>query len=132
MHAVRTSLSMLGNLKQHPLYKTIQAAPQAYREVPFSLKTQGRTLHGVIDLLYQDAQDSWHVLDWKTEWTPEEKVAERAQEHRVQMAVYALAVERQLGVIPGVELCFLSPRVRLVEVEKRMIQEGGELLFNTK
>ena len=70
MHAVRTSFSMLGNLKRHPLYQTIQTAPQAYREVPFSLKTQERTLHGVIDLLYQDAQGSWHVLDWKTEWTP--------------------------------------------------------------
>ena len=106
-HALRTSFSMLGNLKRHPLYQTIQTAQHVYREVPFSLKTLERTLHGVIDLLYQDAQGSWHVLDWKTEWTPGEKVAERAQEHRVQMAVYAKAVERQLGVIPGVKLCFL-------------------------
>lgn len=56
------------------------------------------------------------MLDWKTEWTPEEKVAERTQEHWIQMAVYAKAVERLLEVMPGVELCFLSPMVRLVEV----------------
>lgn len=116
-HAVRTSYRMLGNLQRHPLYQAIQAAPQAYREVPFSLKTQERTLHGVIDLLYQDMQGGWRVLDWKTEWTPEEKVAESAHEHWMQMAVYAKAVERLLGVMPGVELCFLAPKVRLVEVD---------------
>lgn len=124
MHAVRISYGMLANLKRHPLYKTVQAAPQVYREVPFSLKAQGRTLHGVIDLLYQDAQGSWHVLDWKTEWTPGEKVAEKPQEHRLQMAIYAKAVENQLGVIPEVSLCFLSPRVQECNVDHDMIREA--------
>ena len=111
-HAVRTSYHMLGRLKRHKLYATIQKAVQQYREIPFTLETRQGTLRGVIDLLYQDAYGNWRLLDWKTEWTPEEKLAEHAQEHRLQMAVYAKAVEMQLGVLPQVELCFLSPKVR--------------------
>ncbi len=122
-HAVRTSYQMLGRLKRHKLYATIQKAVQQYREIPFTLETPQGALRGVIDLLYQDAQGSWHVLDWKTEWTPEEKLAEHAQEHKVQVAVYALAVEKQLGVSPQVSLCFLSPRVQAYKVDLDMIRE---------
>jgi ATP-dependent helicase/nuclease subunit A len=124
-HAVRTSYTILGRLKRHHVFADVRAAVDTYREIPFTLKTQQGTIQGVIDLLYQDAQGGWHVLDWKTEWTPEEEIEERAQEHRLQMAVYARAVQRQLGVEPRIELCFLSPRVRLYEVDR--LANGGEL-----
>mgnify|MGYP001080714678 CR=1 FL=1 len=45
-------------------------------------------------------------------------------EHSLQMAVYAKAVENQLGVMPGVSLCFLSPRVQECNVDHDMIREA--------
>jgi ATP-dependent helicase/nuclease subunit A len=122
-HAVSSSFNMLDRLKRHQLYAALQSAAEQYRELPFTLATDQGTLHGVIDLLYQDAQGGWHVLDWKTEWTPEKEMTDHAQEHLLQMAIYALAVEKQLGIMPDVSLCFLSPRVLEYKVDHDMIKE---------
>lgn len=67
-------------------------------------------LHGVIDLLYQDPQGEWYILDWKTEWAPQELIEENSQQHLMQMAAYAQATNNRLDGMPDVALCFLSPR----------------------
>jgi ATP-dependent helicase/nuclease subunit A len=109
-HAVRTSHWMLMNLKQHRLYETVQQAVVKYHEIPFTLSSPLGTLHGVMDLLYRNLQGDWHVLDWKTEWAPQEKIEENAQRYRLQMAVYAQAAYNHLGTMPDVGLFFLSPK----------------------
>ncbi|MBC8552652.1 MAG: PD-(D/E)XK nuclease family protein, partial [Candidatus Brocadiales bacterium] len=67
------------------------------------------TLHGVIDLLYQDQNDAWHLLDWKTEWSPKAETEKNAQEHRMQMAAYSQAIHGSMGVEPEVGICFMVP-----------------------
>ena len=69
------------------------------------------TLHGVIDLLFQDTARAWRLVDWKTEPVGRgQTLADAAQPYLLQMAVYARAAERILGLRPIVEICFLSNR----------------------
>ena len=112
-HAVKTSRWMLGNVQKHPLFWKINAATTRRHELPFTLPSPVGTLHGVIDLLYQDENGLWHVIDWKTEWAPEGELEENSQEHMIQMAVYDQAIQSELGTVPEVELCYLNPKVVL-------------------
>ena len=65
----------------------------------------------MIDLLFRDNTGEWRLVDWKTEPVGRgQTLAEAAQPYLLQMAVYALAAERILGVQPRVEICFLSSR----------------------
>ena len=107
--AVQRSHQMLMKLKNHSIYQNIQQAQQRYHEVPFTQTTSVGTLHGVIDLLYQDQNGTWHLLDWKTEWSPKAETEENAQEHLMQMAAYSQAIQGSMGVEPEVGICFMVP-----------------------
>ncbi|MFN2195459.1 MAG: 3'-5' exonuclease, partial [Anaerolineales bacterium] len=119
--AVQRSNRILVNLKKHRLYQRICQAPQKFHEVPFSMTSPIGTLHGVIDLLFQDQEGEWHLLDWKTEWTPLSKLEANAQDHLLQMAVYANAAQSSLKILPKVALCFLSPNVALYHFTQEML-----------
>ncbi len=128
-HAVRTAHWMLINLKQHRLYEAIQNAALKYREISFTLNSPVGMLHGVIDLLYQDPLGGWHVLDWKTEWSPQEEIEENAQLHLVQMAAYAQAAQYHLGILPEVGLFFLSPRAVEYKFPLKLIANAWAEIF---
>ncbi len=110
---VEQALRPLERLRLSTLYRKIDAAGERYSEVPFSLETASGVLYGVIDLLYRDGQGQWHVLDWKSEWLASKQRAEQIAGHLPQMAVYAEAVRRIVGVEPVVSLCFLRPQIEL-------------------
>ena len=112
-HAVKTARWMLGHVQNHLIFKQINAAKARHHEISFTLSSPVGMLHGVIDLLYQDESDNWHLIDWKTEWAPEDIVEESSEEHFTQMAVYAQAVKSELGFIPEVALCYLNPKMAL-------------------
>ncbi len=111
VHAVKTAHWMLGNVQNHPLYQDMSAAETRHHEMPFTISSSFGLLHGVIDLLYQDESDNWHLIDWKTEWAPEDTLKENAKEHLTQMATYSRAVQSELGIVPKVSLCYLNPKV---------------------
>ncbi|MBN1536888.1 MAG: UvrD-helicase domain-containing protein [Anaerolineales bacterium] len=121
--AVQRSYQMLQNLKAHGIYQDIQNAQRRYHEMPFTLSSGAGILHGIFDLLYQDKTEAWHLLDWKTEWTPRSEIEENAQNHLTQMAAYARAVNHNLGVMPSVCLCFLSPRAILYQFSTETISD---------
>jgi len=120
--AVQRSHQMLMNLKNHSIYHNIRQAQQRYHEVPFTQTTSAGTLHGVIDLLYQDQNGTWHLLDWKTEWSPKAKIEENAQEHLMQMAAYANAVHQSIGVQPDVALCFMVPNIIICPFSSEILE----------
>jgi len=131
VHAVRTSYTMLTNLKQLALFEDIQLSSEKYPEIPFILGTPNGLFQGVIDLLYRSPQGDWRVVDWKTEWTPPAQVEENASEHLQQMAIYAQAAGQQLGRMPEVELCFLSPKAIAYQFSSVMIRKvWKEFLIN--
>ncbi len=79
-----------------------------YREVEFLLAwppSQSSVgdcyLQGVIDCVYQDAQNAWHVLDYKTHRVDASRVDEVSQRYRLQLMLYAMAVEETLGAAPA-------------------------------
>ena len=110
-HAVGQVLGALHSLRRTAFFHEIATAPERHAEIPFSLETPVGTLHGVIDLLFRDSSGEWRLVDWKTEPVGRgQTLAEAAQPYLLQMAVYALAAERILGVRPRVEICFLSSR----------------------
>lgn len=109
--AVATAQRILNNLRRDALYQEIKNSSQRHTEVPFSLDVPQGTLHGVIDLLYQDATGRWRLIDWKTEWASEETVAEQARQYLAQVAIYARAAQQALCAMPEVSLCFLEPKV---------------------
>ncbi len=99
---------MLGNLLASSLFEEIEQAKHRFRELPFVLNTPLGKLHGVIDLLFQDADDEWRLVEWKTDWVDDNSYAEKVDKYRQQIAIYVNAVEEILGVMPDARLCFLG------------------------
>lgn len=97
----------------------LAASPQVEREIeflmPWPLDGHGdpdALLQGYIDCLYADPQGGWRLLDYKTNRVEPEQASKAAETYRLQMSVYALAVERSLGVAPAsLDVHFLRPGV---------------------
>jgi len=111
-------------------------AQRCYRELDFDLawplgdlSPDRKTLEGVIDCLYQDTSDRWHVLDYKTNHVAPGELDAVARPYTRQLQVYALAVERILGELPvELTLYFLRPGLEVgcdwnVSVRERTVAE---------
>ena len=81
--------------------------------MPFTLSTIHGELHGIIDLLFHDRAGSWQLVEWKTEGFPKDKFEEEARAHRIQIALYAAAARRVLGVAPEARVCFLGRQAQV-------------------
>ena len=109
-HAVKRSETMISNLLSHPLYEQINFAKKRYHELPFSYVSPIGPLHGVIDLIYQSANGDWHLIDWKTEWTPESEIEEVIGDFIPQLAAYKMAVKDTMSIESEATICFLYPK----------------------
>lgn len=98
-----------------PRAEALLAAQEVHAEIEFMLpwpprdetSSEGaatRWIGGVIDCLYQSPDGVWHLLDYKTNQLTGRGVEEVANPYRMQMLLYALAIEQSLGTQPG-ELC---------------------------
>ena len=94
-------------------------AAALHREVDFLLawppghtNGDGVYIQGVIDCLYQDADGSWRLMDYKTNNVSTAEVPRVAARYAMQMYVYAMAAERALGQpVAELTLHFLRPGV---------------------
>jgi ATP-dependent exoDNAse (exonuclease V) beta subunit len=109
-HTVTGSRIMLYNVKNSDLYAKIENAQFRHQELPFTLRTAGYIIPGIVDIIFQDQAGIWHLLDWKTEWTDPKVEVVLSDEHLQQMAIYSTAMEKVLGAVPKAALCFLNPR----------------------
>jgi ATP-dependent helicase/nuclease subunit A len=123
MDAARRARRMLLNLRGQALFQEIEAAPERYCELPFSLDTPLGTVEGLIDLLYRDGQGDWRLIEWKTEWASPEDVTGLRQELLSQLALYAHAVEQTLGAAPRSSLVYLNPRLVCRDVERGALRQ---------
>jgi ATP-dependent helicase/nuclease subunit A len=105
---LRKGMRMLDNLRASSLFEDIQQAKQRFSELPFVLDTPLGKLHGVIDLLFQDKDDVWHLVEWKTDWVDEKSLDEKASEYHQQISVYIAAAQSILGFTPSAQLYFLT------------------------
>ncbi len=107
---LRNSVGMIENLRRSPLFEEIQQAKQMFCELPFVFDAPIGKLHGVIDLLFQDQDDAWHLVEWKTDWVDEENYMEKVTEYSQQINIYARAAQRTLNASPTLRLCFLDQK----------------------
>ncbi|HYW81504.1 MAG TPA: 3'-5' exonuclease, partial [Thermoguttaceae bacterium] len=106
--ALDEPIALIQRFLDSPRAACIAAARATHAELEFLLawppgseEPEGRYLQGFIDCLYQDEDGRWHVLDYKTNRVSEATLDAVADDYRMQMSVYALAVERILGESPS-------------------------------
>ena len=106
-NAVKRSQSLLNRFQESHVFRWIESARNTKRplftELPFILRTEKRVIHGVIDVLFQQADGTWVIIDYKTSRVgEEEEFDQHAQRYHLQVGVYARAVQQQLGgqIIP--------------------------------
>jgi len=94
--ALQQARDLLARFTRSALYPRLEQARSVYRELPFVYRTERRLLHGVMDVLYQDAEGLWHVLDYKTNYVPgapdPAALALHAQQYHLQLGAYCAAV----------------------------------------
>lgn len=98
---------MLDTFDASPLAGTLRHGDtRAWFELPFSWDWDGVPVHGTIDLAYE-IEDTWHVLDFKTDDLRGRSLAEASEAYLPQLALYASALEKAVGGSPVPGLMFL-------------------------
>jgi len=87
---------LIGAFIHSPVFKRLQRAKRIEREIDFVLNERHGLIHGKIDVLFQDENDAWHILDYKTASGDEEKARQSAYD--LQLEVYALAAQKILKI----------------------------------
>lgn len=116
--AAKQAEALLEQFRRSYLYAEIEAAYQAkrpvLREVPFVFRSGERLIHGIIDVLFQDATRTWTIADYKTSYVPlepgeklNEALARHAERYSFQIGAYASAVEAQYDVTPRALLHYI-------------------------
>jgi ATP-dependent helicase/nuclease subunit A len=77
--------------------KRVAAARRAYRELPFVLALGESEVRGVMDLLFENADGQWEVLDYKAAAPVPQRAQQAAAEYELQLGLYALAAGKWLG-----------------------------------
>lgn len=127
--AVREATALLNRFITSDAWQLIREAKQLKREVEFLLpwspddstssdsngtgsSQNDSMLRGYIDAMLLDSNNQWHILDYKTNLVEADQVSDVAETYRLQLGVYALAVEQAMLVSPGsLKLCFLRPGI---------------------
>lgn len=81
------------------LFSRLASSRRLLREIPFILRERHGLIHGVIDVLFQEGDGRWHVLDYKTAAGSDEKLLSSGYE--TQIKLYAHAVYQILGAAPA-------------------------------
>ena len=104
---------LLRQFRQSTVFGWIEAARNdnraLYNELPFILRTEKRVIHGVIDVLFQQTDGTWVVVDYKTSKVTDGKFEDHARRYYLQVGVYASAVQEQLGghIIPYTHIHYI-------------------------
>jgi ATP-dependent exoDNAse (exonuclease V) beta subunit len=127
--AAKLAAELIGRLAESPRGLAMSRAPQLRREVEFLLNwTGGRYLQGYIDAVYQGDDGKWRIVDYKSNEVSQSRIASEARRYEMQLYVYALAIERALGVSPAeLVLYFLRPGEEYVfpwnDAARKQVQE---------
>ncbi|MBX5437064.1 MAG: UvrD-helicase domain-containing protein [Alicyclobacillaceae bacterium] len=100
----------------------VRRAARVWRERPFLLRLAGSSgsqpdgpftvVQGVIDLLAEEADGRWLIVDYKTDRVDPSEVRAKAEEYRAQVEVYRRAVQSVAeGRVVDAFIWFVHPRV---------------------
>jgi ATP-dependent helicase/nuclease subunit A len=113
--AMQEARLLLRRSRGDAIHQQVAGAAQVYRELPFVFRAEGRIIHGVLDVLFQRADGTWNVLDYKTNSLVSsgrkpslDDLALHARRFHLQVGVYAAAVQAQLdGIVPDVYIHYI-------------------------
>ncbi len=75
------------------ILKTLKNAKNAWCEIPFSyLSKSGNIVHGIIDLIYEDQDGKYHVIDYKTNKESDVSILEDEHHYASQLEQYISAL----------------------------------------
>jgi len=130
--------AMLDRLAGRPLLRRLRDARQRLAELSFLYRTGALDVAGQIDLLYQDADGVWHVLDYKSDRLEKEHLASHAARYELQMRLYLAAAGRHLAgetvadatlyfLRSGLEHRFPAGQVGQAGFQRRLVELGRRL-----
>ncbi len=103
---IEKALGLLAQFENSPVYTAIKSASTIYRELPFVFHWGEHIIHGVIDVLCQ-TENGWTVYDYKTSTVPNGDYKAHATRYHLQLAIYAHAVEKHIGILPDAYLYYI-------------------------
>jgi RecB family exonuclease len=110
--AVAQAQRYLNQFHQSRLYREITASSRVYRELPFIFDNGKRIIHGVIDVLFQQPDGTWTLVDYKTSDLRGEAAKSHAQRFHMQVGAYAGAVLEQLQLVDDSHLAVYIHYIR--------------------
>ncbi len=118
---------MIAAMAAGPIWNDLARAKCIYRELDFTLELDSGSLRGQIDLLFQDADGNWHVLDYKSDRLHQgESPQAHAEAYQLQILLYAAAAKRALGALPkDATIYFLrSGQSSVLELNQAMVDSA--------
>lgn len=104
-YTLQEAYKLLSQTLRSDAYAWLKSARQVYRELPFIYRAGQRTIHGILDVLFQRPDGTWAVLDYKTSVVPgfhsssdRRLVEDHARRYHLQVGIYAVAAQSQLGL----------------------------------
>ena len=108
--------------------KRAVSSGRLWREVPVAVATGGGSLHGFIDLLFEE-EDGLVVVDYKTDYVSGQETSEAVGRYRLQGGAYAHAVQLLTGkAVKEVVFLYLQPKreERLPDLDQAMQEARNE------
>ncbi len=111
-YAVQEARKLIQRFMTSQTYHWLNEAARVLRELPFVFRTEARTIHGVLDVLFERMDGSWAVLDYKSSLVRGydgslRALEDHARRYHLQVGVYAAAVREQLGSAPDVYIHYI-------------------------
>lgn len=120
-HVTAVKADKIAKFFASELGKRLVSAREFYRELPFSRLIDARRffnvdekifIQGIIDLLFKDAAGRWVLLDYKTD----RDAPDIADRYKIQIELYAAAVEALLNITVAEKYLYLLNGGRLVRM----------------
>ena len=117
-------------LLAHPVLDEVRAAPEHWKETPFTYRDRVRIVAGVIDLCFpvDASRKRWVVVDWKSDTPPEGHPLRRA--YIEQLAIYAKALIQTVAPCEEVRTVLAGPFPELTPPAEAKQSELDEALSN--
>lgn len=94
---IAESRSLLQQFYESDLYLNLKSARRRFHEIPYVISGERETSKRP-DLLYEDHQGRWHVVDYKTDRVAESDVDAHLKEHEKQVSEYVNELHRLTGI----------------------------------
>ena len=105
---------LAGVAVQSDIVRRAVASQRIWREVPVAAPVGDGSLHGFIDLLFEE-EDGLVVVDYKTDAVTEAQLPEVADRYRLQGGAYAHAISEITGkTVKEVVFLYLQPKMEVV------------------